>query len=151
MMDKTMATRKKLPEPDHGRQGFSLVEIMFVIMVAGIIAAIAAPPIFQYVNSNRLQTNADQLAADLQYARSLSIANSTILRFSATPAGYQLTNPVTGDVIREKAYDHGLGLAAEQTADFFPWGMADATVFNISNSSGALAVNLMPTGIVEVH
>jgi prepilin-type N-terminal cleavage/methylation domain-containing protein len=150
-MENYMARWKKSPRFYRDRQGFSLVEVMFVIMIVGIIAGIAAPPIFQYVSTNRLQTNADQLAADLQYARSLSIANSAILRFSATTTGYQLTNPVTGDVIREKNYKHGLGLDMEQTADFYPWGMADATVFNISNSSGTVAINLMPTGIVEVH
>mgnify|MGYP000659297198 CR=1 FL=1 len=62
-----------------------------------------------------------------------------------------LTNPVTGDVIREKAYEHGLGLDATQTADFFPWGMADAKVFNVKNSAGTIVVTLLPTGIVEEH
>ena len=42
-------------------------------------------------------------------------------------------------------------LANDQTADFYPWGMADPVVFNISNASGDMAVNLMPTSIVEVH
>ena len=80
------------------RRGFSLVEMMVVIGIVGIIATISAPPIFRYVQSNRLQTNTDRLAADLQYARSLSIASSQILRFTATPLGYELTNPNTGEV-----------------------------------------------------
>jgi Tfp pilus assembly protein FimT len=98
-----------------------------------------------------LQTHADRLAADLQYARTLSISTSVILRFSSTPAGYQVTNAVTGDIIRETNFQNGLGLANNQTSDFFPWGMADPAVFNISNSTGAMVVNLMPTGIVEVQ
>ena len=76
---------------------------------------------------------------------------SSVFRFTSTPAGYRLTNPITGDVIREKNFDHGLEFAVDQTADFYPWGMADPVVFNISNSTGAMAVNLLPTGIVEVH
>ena len=140
-----------MPRFQCSRQGFNLIELMVVIAIVGVIAGISAPPIFRYVEGNRLQTEADRLAADLQYARSLSISTSQILRFSSTPGGYELTNAVTGEVIREKNYEHGLGLDQTQTADFFPWGMADPAVFNISNNNGALAVNLMPTGIVEVH
>lgn len=140
-----------MPRNNGSRRGFSLVELMVVIAVVGIIAGISAPPIFRYMDSNRLQTNADRLVADLQYARSLSISQGAILRFAGTPAGYQVTNPITGDLIREKNFNHGLGLANDQTADFYPWGMADAAVFNLSNSTGAMVVNLMPTGLVEVH
>jgi prepilin-type N-terminal cleavage/methylation domain-containing protein len=141
----------EMPRFNRNRQGFSLIELMVIIAIVGVIAGISAPPIFRYVSSNRLQTNADRMAADLQFARTLSISTSTILRFSCTPTGYQLTDPISGDIIREKNFSHGLGLDLTQSSDFYPWGMADATVFNISNSSGARAVNLLVTGIVEVH
>jgi prepilin-type N-terminal cleavage/methylation domain-containing protein len=151
-MIKTRFTRwNKMPRLLRSRQGFSLIELMVIIAIVGIIAGIAAPPIFRYVDGNRLQTNTDRLAADLQYARSLSISQGAILRFTSTPAGYQLTNPITGDLIREKNFEHGLELDQNVSADFFPWGMADPAVFNISNSTGAMVVNLMPTGIVEVN
>jgi prepilin-type N-terminal cleavage/methylation domain-containing protein len=140
-----------MPRLKSTRQGFTLIELMVIIAIVGVIAGISAPPIFRYVNSNRLETHADRLAADLQYARTLSISQGTILRFTSTPDGYQLTNAVTGDIIREKAFENGLGLETDQTADFYPWGMADPAVFNIKNSTGAMVVNLMPTGIVEVH
>jgi type II secretion system protein H len=152
VMDKTTFTRWiKMPRFNSNRQGFNLIELMVIIAIMGVIAGIAAPPAFRYVNSNRLQTQADRLAADLQYARTLSISTSEILRFSSTPAGYQVTNPVTGDIIRETNFQNGMSLANNQTSDFFPWGMADPAVFNISNSTGAMVVNLMPTGIVEVQ
>jgi prepilin-type N-terminal cleavage/methylation domain-containing protein len=151
MSNNKIARWSKMPRSRSNRQGFSLIELMVVIAIVGIIAGISAPSIFRSVNTNRLQTDADRLAADLQYARSLSISQGTILRFTSTPAGYQLTDPVSGDLIREKNFDHGMGLENDQTADFYPWGMADPAVFNIKNSTGAMVVNLMPTGIVEVH
>ena len=151
-MRKTRSARwNKMPRFSCRRQGFSLIELMVVIAIVGVIAGISAPPIFKYVAANRLQANADRLAADLQYARALSISTSTILRFTSTPGGYQLTDPVSGDVIREKQFGHDTDLGMNQTADFYPWGMADATVFNISNHTGNVVVNLMLTGIVEVE
>jgi prepilin-type N-terminal cleavage/methylation domain-containing protein len=140
-----------MPRFKCSRQGFSLIELMVVLAIVGVIAGIASPPIFRYVNGNRLQTHADRLAADLQYTRTLAISTSTILRFTSTPAGYQVTNPISGDIIREKNFEHGLDLGANQTSDFYPWGMADPNVFNVSNTTGTITVNLMPTGIVEVQ
>lgn len=133
------------------RQGFTLVEMMLVISLVGVMAAMAAPPFFRYLASNRLATEADRMVADLQYARSLSVANSQILRFSVTEAGYELTNPVTDVVLRDMNFGHGLGLDRAQSVDFFPWGMADATVFRLSNPAGTRQISVMPTGLVEVQ
>jgi len=140
-----------MPRFKCSRQGFNLIELMVVVAIVGVIAGISSPSIFRYVNSNRLQTQADRLAADLQYTRTLSISTATILRFTSTPTGYQVTNPVNGDIIRDTNFDNGLGLGIAQTSDFFPWGMADPNVFNITNATGTITVNLMPTGIVEVQ
>ena len=146
MKRKPLKTGKLLP----GRSGFSLVEMMMVVMLIGIIATVATPPMFRYLQSSRLQTNADQLAADLQYARSLSIANGTILQFSSTEGGYVLRNPSDGRVIKSRNFDDGMQLAAAQNTFFFPWGMADATVYNLSGHGQARRINVLPTGIVEV-
>jgi type II secretion system protein H len=142
---------KGVPMKHAQRQGFTLVEMMLVISLVGVMAAMAAPPFFRYLASNRLATQADRMVADLQYARSLSVASSQILRFSVTAAGYQLTNPISGAVLRDTAFGQGMGLDRNQTADFFPWGMADPTVFTLSNHAGAKLITVMPTGLVEVQ
>jgi prepilin-type N-terminal cleavage/methylation domain-containing protein len=133
------------------RQGFTMVEMMIVISLIGLMAAISAPPLFRYIQSNRLQTGTDRMVADMQYARSVAISSGRILRFAATEAGYTLTDPVSGDVLRSKNFEHGMALDAAVTVDFFPWGMANGAVLNISNPAGAARVDVLPTGIVEVH
>ncbi|HPF70193.1 MAG TPA: GspH/FimT family pseudopilin [Candidatus Krumholzibacteria bacterium] len=135
----------------HGRRGFTLTELMVVISLVGIIAAVSAPPIYNFIQSNRLQTSRDRMVADMQYARSLAISSGRILRFAATEAGYELTDAATGDVLRTRDFDHGLALSAAVTVDFFPWGMADNAVMSISNPAGTSRINVLPTGIVEVH
>ena len=133
------------------KKGFTLVETMLVICLVGVLASMAAPPFFRYLASNQLATQADRMVADMQYARSLSVANSQILRFSVTQAGYTLTNPVNGAVLREYDFTEGLSLDRDQTADFFPWGMANQAVFTLSNHGGAKQITLLPTGLVEVQ
>jgi len=139
-----------MPDRAKTRAGFSLVEMMMVILLVGLVATIATPPMFRYLQSSRLQTNSDQLAADLQYARSLSIANGTILQFASTEAGYVLSNPGTGQVFKTKNFDNGMQLAAAQNTFFFPWGMADATVFTMNGHGQVRQINVLPTGMVEV-
>ena len=139
--------RKHLRE----RGGFTLTEVMVVIIVVGLMASIAAPPFFRFVASNRLQTQSDRLAADLQYARQLAVSKNTIMQFSSDDAGWSVTNPVTGDVLREREFKHGMTFGADIEANFYPWGMADAKVFNVQNSAGTIVVTLLPTGMVEVH
>jgi prepilin-type N-terminal cleavage/methylation domain-containing protein len=139
--------RKHLRE----RRGFTLTEMMIVILIVGLIAGIAAPPTFRFVQSNRLQTQADRLAADLQYARQIAVSNNTVMRFESNEEGYALTNPATGEILRERQLKHGMDIGGEIRANFYPWGMADAQVFNVENSSGTMVVTLLPTGMVEVH
>lgn len=133
------------------RQGFSLVESMIVIVLFGIVAAIAAPPMFRYLQSNRLQTNADRLIADLQYARAVSIASGDVMQFNNDNGGYTVTNMTNGNVLRQTNFEHGLGLAANQTTNFYPWGMADSIVLNISNGNDDKQIAVLPTGIVEAQ
>ena len=132
-------------------QGFTLVEVMLVLCLVGVMASLAVPPFFRYLASNELVTQTDRMVADMQYARSLSVANSQILRFTATAAGYQVTNPLTGVVIRQNNFSHGLVLDSSQTADFFPWGMANQKVFNLHGNAGTKRITLLPTGLVEVQ
>ena len=143
-----MTTLSKLR--NHSRRGFTLTEMMIVVLVIGLMATMTAPAMFRYIQSNRLETDTDRMTADLQYARSLSVATGNILRFQATPAGYRLFNPNTDLTIRDHNFDHGLALDAAAVVDFFPWGMADAAVLQISNKSGSNQISVLPTGIVEV-
>lgn len=144
------STGKKLRGRSGFRAGFSLVEMMMVVLLLGIVASIATPPMVKYLQSSRMQTQADQLAADLQYARTLSIANGVILQFASTEAGYVLRNPGDGTIYRTKNFEGGMELAAAQTTFFFPWGMADATTFTMNGHGQTREINVLPTGIVEV-
>ena len=132
------------------RTGFTLVEAMIVIVLVGLLIVMVGPPMYGYLQANRLQTGADRLVTDLQYTRSQAITRGQILQISTTTAGYTITEPASGTVLRQQTLDNGITLALAQQANFFPWGMADNTSFNISNSTGGRQIDLLPTGIVEV-
>ncbi len=133
------------------RKGFTLVEMMVMVGIIGLITAFAIPSISNYVRSNRLATTTERMAADIQMVRSMSIANGRVYRLTATASGYTITDPITGDVIRNRNFHSTVALAADATVNFFPWGMADAQILVINGDTGGRTIQILPTGVVEVY
>lgn len=69
--------------------GFTLIELIITITIAGILIALAAPAMRSFVLDQRLTTQANEFIADLNYARSEAIRRGTsvaICRQGGTPA-----------------------------------------------------------------
>ncbi len=133
-----------------GRAGFTLVEAMIIVVLVGVLVAMVGPPMYGYLQSQRLKTNTDRMVADLQFARSQAIARGSVLRIATTANGYTITDTGDGTILMQQTFDPGVQLGMVQQANFFPWGMAEDTDFNITNTKGTKQVQLLPTGIVEV-
>ncbi len=134
------------------KRGFNLVEIMVVISVFGLVAALSLPAFGNYVRSNRLSTSVNRFAADLQLARSTAIANGRVVQVTMREDGYTITDLGTGNVVGNRTFEPGVALSAGGDVRFFPWGQSDAENFSIDGCNGTTrAVDLLPTGTVEVH
>ena len=132
------------------RKGLTLVELIVLIGIIGLVTAMALPQFSSFTRSNQLATSADRLTADLQMARSMSIANGRVYRVMAGSTGYRVVDTTTGLVVREHQFQGTIRLAAGDTVDVFPWGMAQAASFDLQIPGGAaMQVNLLPTGMVE--
>ena len=56
-----------------GARGFTLIELMFTIALAGILTALAAPSVTKLFKSNRVQTEASAFVGDLILARTEAV------------------------------------------------------------------------------
>jgi type IV fimbrial biogenesis protein FimT len=84
---------KRLFTLNHSRnpaaRGFTLMEMLVVVAIGGILAAVAAPSLLTVIESNRRAVISNQLMEDLVFARRQAIAQST----SVALCGSHGTNP----------------------------------------------------------
>lgn len=73
------------------KRGFTLMEMLVVVAIGGILAAMAAPSLVSVIETNRRITISNQLMEDLVLARRQAIALST----SVALCGSDNTNPNT--------------------------------------------------------
>lgn len=66
------------------QRGVTLVEVMIVVVIIGVLAALAVPSYRDMIERNRLKQAAESLKSDMQFARTEAIKRSTDLRLTLT-------------------------------------------------------------------
>ena len=65
-------------------RGFSAVEILVVLVIAGVLMALAVPALRDLVQSNRTLSEASALASDIELARSTAIQTGSTVTMCAS-------------------------------------------------------------------
>ena len=64
------------------QQGLSLIEATVTMAVAVVLAGTAAPSLFDFIGTRRLEAAATQLASDIQFVRTDAVARNQPVRLS---------------------------------------------------------------------
>jgi type II secretion system protein H len=141
------------------QRGFSLLELILVLAIAGLLAAVVIPSLPGALESARLKGTAGEVRAVFTLARTLAVSESrsrtVIFDFARGEYGFDAEE-------RKWIMPEGIRLAAVRLGDadkengvvrvrFYPDGSADETEVALSSSGGGrIRVSVDPlTGIVR--
>lgn len=109
--------------------GFTIIELMVVLAVAGVLASLAAPSFKEFILGQRIKNAAYELNASLAYARSEAIMrnrNVTLGKNGTWAGGWNVASTGTGattlrtqDAFKKLVIDDGTdgGVPADVTYD----------------------------------
>ena len=144
------------------KRGFTLVEMMIVIALLAIIAAIAAPNFQTYMAQRRLNGAARQVMTDLMDARMKAVSeNNQFKVFFLDTHQYKVLDDEnnngtedTGEASVTKDIQSnypGVTLSASAHPIFYPRGTAWGTTVTLTNTSGSKSVSVSTAGRVKIQ
>lgn len=148
--------------PTRVRGGFTLAELMAVIVILGILAALASPRVYRTVTRSKVNEAAGVIAADLEQAVGLAARQRRPVRLALESAGtYTLRDRATApnDSLRLRrrltmASDGGVEtLTFSRTpVQIFPNGSIDgALTVTVSGAGQTRTITLSPAGQVRIN
>lgn len=140
------------------RRGFTMIELVIVIVIVATVAAIAVPRFTQATRRQQLEAAAERVAADLELARTRSRASSQSVSVLFEKAKEQYTvsggggDPFTVD-IDETPYDAEIVNASfngENAVRFNGYGLPDSSGWVVLSQSGNEKIKLYLSETGEV-
>ena len=125
----------------YSRPGFSIFELLIVLAIMGILAAMVGPAMSRIVRHNRANRAATVIAADLQNAFAVAARQREPVRIQADAAtkSYQFLDRKSGAILRIRSF---YGDTSEYRLTSLVFTPATIDVFPAGVSSGPLVVNL---------
>lgn len=127
-------------------KGFSLLELLVVLMLLGIISALAAPATGRFLATLDFRKQTQKVLATLRYARLMAVAEGKDVRLALTD-GDQSAFKLTGGVTETRPYDLGeddtLVLEPDEIV-FLPEGNATPGVITYSRGGRVQKIVMDP-------
>ena len=144
-MNRLHSTRLWSWRSRRGR-GFTLVELVVVVTLVGVLAALAGPPFFQFIVKQRLRNAAYELIADLMFARSEAVKRNgtvTVSKSGTWTDGWTITDAGGTTLRQHPAFSATIAISmGNASVGFTRDGRATAaSSFTIDDAGGSSAID----------
>jgi prepilin-type N-terminal cleavage/methylation domain-containing protein len=129
-------------------KGFSLLEMTWVMIIFGILVALAVPSFSRYLETSRLKGASSELIGDIHYTRSLAVARHRTYHIEFQADAYRIIETATDKVIRTRTVPVGFVFAASANPSFYAWGLTDPANITISRGERVENLSLSSNGTV---
>ena len=142
-------------------KGFTILEIVIVVTIFGIVAAIAIPNMIGQMPRYRLKGAARQIMGDLMWARMQAVSQKNEFKiFFVNDHEYKILDDDDNDgkadsgewteikEIRNRYHDVSISMTANPI--FFPRGSASIGTITVINPGGSKKVKIHLTGRVKM-
>ena len=130
------------------RNGFTAVELMVVLIVAGILFAISYPAMSRMIRDSKLVGAARTLEGDIHNAVSIANTQRTTYQIVFSSGSYVIQKASPVNVIQTRQMPNGVTCAATDTARFFAWGLASPVTITMTNQNGSQTMRILANGRV---
>jgi len=140
--------------------GFTLMELMIVIAIAGILLGIGVPNFLTYVSSYRLKGALSTLQGDLYRAKMLAIKRGVNCQVVINSGGYDIErwDSVSSQYVNELTRDfadeyEGVTASTDATPVFSPRGTVTPTLTTITLTNGPRSntISIFVAGKIRVN
>jgi type II secretion system protein H len=144
----------------YARHGFSMMEMLVVIVILGVLSAMVGPAMSRIVRHNRVNRSATLIAADLQNAFAVAARQREPVRIQAdaNTRSYVFVDRRSGAILRIRTF---YGDTSEyrltrltftpSTIDVFPSGVSSAPlVVDLANGDYTRQVTASTAGFIRM-
>ncbi len=136
-----------LPGSLRNRNGYTLAELMVVVVLVGIAMAVVVPNFAGGLRATKSERAAAELQSDVRWAISNARAEGRTLQVVFSTSGYAVRDATDStQVFKSRDYGSAATFAASTDPLIFPWGMVQPTQISVDGATGLRQLNLLPTG-----